>query len=221
GADVDVETDIGERPRDNLCAAIVAILAYFRDQDARTPAFALSKLGRSPASVFEGFMSGRPPGIRAPDYLASRAVSSTVLFHRIRNFAQGRAAARRFHGNLQKIALSGPGAPRHRLQGIAHRCLIPRALDGTKPLDLLVPHGCVVDLTNVELLGARFPISVHPADHILAGIDAGLLSSSRFLDASHRQPSLDGVRHSTQLLDLIDQLERPSRETIGEHLNVI
>ena len=43
-ADVDVETDVGERGRDDLLAPVVAVLAHLGDQDARPAAVGLGEL---------------------------------------------------------------------------------------------------------------------------------------------------------------------------------
>ena len=43
GADVDVEADVGERGRDHLGAAVVAVLAELADQHARPAALGLGE----------------------------------------------------------------------------------------------------------------------------------------------------------------------------------
>jgi hypothetical protein len=46
-ADVDVEAEVGKRRRDDLLAAVVAVLAHLGDQDARAAAFVVSKARRA------------------------------------------------------------------------------------------------------------------------------------------------------------------------------
>ena len=50
-AHVDVETDVGERGRDDLLPAVVAVLAHLGDQDARPAAIGLGEALHQPGCL--------------------------------------------------------------------------------------------------------------------------------------------------------------------------
>ena len=106
-ADVDVEAEIGERRRDHLLAAVVAVLADLGDQDARPPAFIGFELGDELLHARDGFRHGADlPLVDAGDRLDLRAVAAEHLLQRRRDFAHRRLGARGVDREREQVAVA-------------------------------------------------------------------------------------------------------------------
>src|SRR6185369_4549624 len=105
-ADVDVEAEIGEGGGNDLGAAVVAVLAHLGDEHARTAAFVAGEGFDLFADAGEAFIAFVGRGVNAADRMHFGLVAAENFFHRVGNFADGGAGARRFDGKRQEIGVA-------------------------------------------------------------------------------------------------------------------
>ena len=109
-ADVDVEAEIGERGRDHLGAAVVAVLAHLGDEHARAAALGAGELLDLAADLVEALVALVRAAVHARDGTDRGAVPREHLLHRVGDLADRRAGP----GRLDRRARAGcrsPAAP--------------------------------------------------------------------------------------------------------------
>jgi hypothetical protein len=106
-ADVDVEAEVGEGGRDDLLAAVVAVLAHLGDEDARAPTLGLLELLDEPLRLLDGGVSCPGLGaVHAPDRTDLGCVAAEDLLQRIADLADRRLGAGGVDGQREQV---GPG----------------------------------------------------------------------------------------------------------------
>ncbi len=178
--DVDVEAEIGERRGDHLLAAVVAVLAHLGDEDARAAAVVLLEGGRHLDHAADVVAHvARLRSIDARDGADLGAVAGEDLLHRVRHLADGCFGARGLDAEVEQIGAAG-GALGERLQRGLGLGLLALAAQALKLGDLLLAHGLVVDLQELDL-----GVVLHAQ---LVDADDGLLAASRCAPACARPP---------------------------------
>ncbi len=147
-------------------------------------------------------------------------MAAVDLLHGIGNFADAGLGARRLDGEVEQVAVAAR-AFGQRVERRLRRLLV--AL-GPQPLqlgDLLLAHGLVVDLEDVDLGLVVDAVLVDADDGLLAAVDARLRARGRFLDAHLGNAGGDRLGHAAEPLDLLDVGERLAGELVGQPLDVV
>ena len=87
--------------------------------------------------------------------------------------------------------------------------------------DLALANLGVVHCKNLDGILVLQTELVDTDDLLDAGIDAGLLAGSCFLDAEFRNTGLDGLCHTAELLDFLDVLPGSVNQIVGEALYIV
>ena len=106
-SDVDIETEIGERRRDHLLAAVVAVLAHLGDEDAGTAAFVALELGahRDHAARILAHSTDLR-SVDALDRADLRLVAPEHGFQRVGYFPHCRLRARCLHREVEQVGVA-------------------------------------------------------------------------------------------------------------------
>src|SRR5690242_21215203 len=220
GADIDIETEIGEGGGNDFLPAVVTVLADLGDQDAWAAAFIVFELGDKLPHPFDRVRHAANrhaglPSIDTGNRLDLGLMAAESLFQRQRNLAHGRLGARRIDRQRQQITVAAAGAAGQRLERGLERLRVALTAKPLELIDLQLPYRRIVHFEHIDrllFLRAEFV----DADHRLrAGIDAGLRARRRFLDAQLRQAGFDGPRHAAELLDFTDMREASRRKLAG------
>ena len=104
---VDVEAHVGEGADDDLLAAVVAVLAHLRDQDARAAALGLLELVGGVEDLLHQLAAGGAGLV--PEHAADRTdhglVSAVDLLQRVGDLADGRLGAGRVDREREQVAV--------------------------------------------------------------------------------------------------------------------
>src|SRR5262249_56237865 len=173
-ADVDVEAQVGERGRDHLGPAVMAVLPDLGHQQAGAPALIVDEAvdllaHRLPVGVVREVAS-----VDAGDGPDLRLVAAPDALQGVRDLADRGSRPRRLHREPEEVALPRLRTALQRGQRLTDLAPVTRGADALQPADLRLAHRRVVDLARVDLglLGQRE--LVHADDHVLAPIDTGL-----------------------------------------------
>src|SRR6266511_5247714 len=219
-ADVDVEADVGERGRDHLGAAVVAVLAHLHDEHAGPAALDLGELADlspDPLVALVAFVRGP---VHAADATDRRPVPGEHLLQGVGDLADRRPGAHRVDRELEQVGVTGRTGG-ELLQRRLDASVVPGLAHLAQTGDLLLADGGVVDGADLDVVVALGLVLVDADDHLFAPVDAGLAAGGRFFDAQLRHPRLDRFGHATELLDLVDELRRLVRERVRQRLDVV
>src|SRR6266446_4397099 len=114
-------------------------------------------------------------------------------------------------------ALKPPAKPRSEV-ATTRRCT---AADLCEARHLLLAHLAVVDVEDVDLLGAFGAVFIDADDHFLAAVDARLAPRRRFLDLELGHAALDRLGHAAERLDFLDELPRRGGHRMRQALDVV
>ena len=228
--DIDIEAEIGETSGDDLGAAIVAVLTHLGDVDTRlTTSGGLEVLDLldDVGELVLVLGAAELLSVGTLDHLLGRSVSAPLGLEGARDLTEGAAGSHGIDGKVEKVvgivAVTGglleSGGVGKSLEAKSDLVVITSLLDLLEAGDLGGADGAVVDLEDIDgiLLGEL--VLVDTDNDILAGVDAGLLSGSGLLDTELGHAGGDGLGHTTESLDLIDDLVGTLDELVGEVLD--
>lgn len=219
GADVDVEAEVGEGRRDDLLAAVVAVLAHLRHQDAGAAALGLSERVHQGPGAFHGRRLACLVAVHTGDRTDPARVTAEHLLQGVRDLPHRRLRAGGADREVQEVALAG-GRAGQVVQGVAARLLVAFGAQAAEFVDLAGADGGVVDAQDLDVLVGGHPVLVD-ADHRLAArVDTRLGAGGGLLDAEFGDALVDRAGHAAGLLDLLDVLPGAARQVVGQALDV-
>ena len=204
GADVDVEADVGERGRDHLGAAVVAVLAELGDQEARPAALGLGERldlaldGHELRILLEG------AAIDACDRAHLGPPAAEDALHGRRDLAERGARARRLDAELEQIGIARGTFGQRLERGLAAALVAPGPHLG-EAFELRLAHRRRVDVEQLDRMVLGRPVLVDPDHDLLAPVPGRLTTGGRGLDLGLGHAGLDRPGHAAHGLDLVDQ----------------
>ena len=202
-AHVDVEAEVGERRGDHLLAAVVAVLAHLRHQDARAPALGGARTPRRRRCI--STYARRTAGllaVHAADRTDLRGVAPVDLLQRVGDLPDRGLRPGGVDRQRQQVGVGARpdrcwAGPRARLsrdsaarQASSSRSARSRRSLATCPL----ADRAVVDLEHLDGLLVRHAVVVDADHRLAAGVDPRLGARRRLLDPQLGQARLDGGR---------------------------
>ena len=153
--EVDVEAEVGERGADDLGAPVVAVLAHLGHEDPGPAALVGGEGGDGGADGRRRPRRPRTPTPYTPEMLriSARCRPNTSSMAGDISPTVARARAASMHSASR---LASPAAPsRSRSMAAVQRVVVAGLAHVLEPGDLLVAHLGVVDVEDVDVLGAR------------------------------------------------------------------
>ena len=194
----------------------MAILPHLGDENTRSTAIVLLKRIRHGKCFDDGVGHGAGLPLVDTGYgFDFSAMAIEHLLHRVGHFAHGGPGAGCIHTQGEQIAVCG-SAIGERSEGSIRGGLITLGAQFFQLRELLLAHGGVVDLQDVNRLLALGFVAIDPDDRLPSGIDPRLGFGSRFLDPHFRDALFDGFGHPTEAFDLFDMLHRAGGEIGGQ-----
>ena len=142
------------------------------------------------------------------------------LFHRRRNFPEGRIVARGFHRQRQQVrarcAALGQRGERRTAGG-----LVAAFAHLGEAGDLACADLLVIDLERLERVFLFLAVLVDADDHRLALVDLGLLFRRRAFDRSLGRAGGDEGSHAARRVHFLDQLPRFIDKGGGQRLDIV
>src|SRR5581483_136409 len=205
----------------SFCAGVTGFGGTFGFGFAEPPPAASSTTSSSD-NASNGNRRMTPPrsrGLPARAYNGSgalRVVRAPLLAEHLADLADGASRSQRLAHRREEV-LVGPGHPadlRQRRFGVAR---VPLRAHARRPLEL-APLDRRIEAVELDLLGPLLLVAVDADDHALARLDLRAVAVRRVLDLALGEPGLDRGDRPAELLDAVDELERPRLQLVRQRL---
>mmetsp|Transcript_24465 Transcript_24465/g.37942 ORF Transcript_24465/g.37942 Transcript_24465/m.37942 type:complete len:416 (-) Transcript_24465:782-2029(-) len=224
-ANVDIVAEIGEAGGNNLGSSVVTILAHLSDKDSGVSALSLSEVlnvGEGGLVLVLTLVTGVLEGLLRVGTSHNRIggdMASADLLDGVGDLTNSGSELSSLDSESKEVALATSGGS-DSVEAILDGLVVSVGLHGLDTLDLLSSDIVVVDLEHVEVLLLVLElVLVNTNLNLGAGVELSLATSSTLLNSHLGHAGDDGLGHTAEFLDLIDNLTGLLDEVVGEGLH--